>query len=264
MTEKWANKVIAEQITGDDGFRVYKVRDQLGRELELPSVTTITSRTKSERDRKVLDDWKERVGQEEADRIRDTAIATGTAMHDSIEKFLETGESTGNDNYKQYYDGFLSKYNIEACLIEKPLYYYDDKLEIGFAGTVDLIAIVDGELMLIDHKSSTKKKREEWIGDYKMQVSAYAKAASIIYNVEIKKARINIATSKSFQYFELDEHDLHNCWKDFEMRMLQFNNKVNRMHWEPPANVRQPVRVFLKDGRILEEEVLKIEAVIVS
>ena len=259
----WANKVIAEQITQDNGYREYKVRDQVGRELMLPSVTTVTSRTKSERDKKVLEDWKKRVGEEEAERIRVKATDIGTAMHDSIEKYLETGESEGNDNYKRYYEGFLAKHDIDCCLIEKPLYYYDDNLEVGFAGTVDLIAYVDGELVLIDHKSSTKKKREEWIVDYKLQAAAYAKAASIIYNEDINKAFINIATSKSFQQFEMSKEDLDSAWREFEMRLLQFNNKINKMHWEPPPGTKQPVRIILKDGTVLEKEVAKVEAVIV-
>jgi ATP-dependent exoDNAse (exonuclease V) beta subunit len=46
-----------------------------------------------------------------------------------------------------------------------------DKLEV--AGTVDLICEVDGELAIVDFKTSAKEKPEEWLEDYFVQLSAY-------------------------------------------------------------------------------------------
>ena len=42
------------------------------------------------------------------------------------------------------------------------------------AGRVDCIAEYNGELAIIDFKTSTKYKREEWIDDYFAQETAYA------------------------------------------------------------------------------------------
>ena len=41
------------------------------------------------------------------------------------------------------------------------------------AGTVDLICEVDGELAIVDFKTSKKEKPEEWLEDYFVQLSAY-------------------------------------------------------------------------------------------
>jgi hypothetical protein len=48
---------------------------------KLPSVTTILSATQSDEKRESLAKWKTRVGDVEADRIKNTAATRGTAMH---------------------------------------------------------------------------------------------------------------------------------------------------------------------------------------
>ena len=58
--------------------------------------------------------------------------------------------------------------NIHA--LERSL--YSDYL--GLAGRVDCIAEYDGELAVIDFKTSTKIKPEEWIENYFVQETAYA------------------------------------------------------------------------------------------
>ena len=52
---------------------------------KLPSVTTILSQTQSEEKRKSLADWQARMGQQNADRIRDISAMRGTAMHTYLE-----------------------------------------------------------------------------------------------------------------------------------------------------------------------------------
>ena len=67
-----------KQITDPDtGHRIY---DIIG--TRLPSVTTILGRTKNQQ---FLKDWKAKVGEQEADRIKNLSSRRGTAMH----KFLE-------------------------------------------------------------------------------------------------------------------------------------------------------------------------------
>ena len=45
--------------------------------------------------------------------------------------------------------------------------------KLCLAGTVDLICEVDGELSIVDFKTSAKEKPEEWLEDYFVQLSAY-------------------------------------------------------------------------------------------
>jgi len=55
---------------------------------KLPSVTTILSATQSEEKTKSLADWKARLGDQAADRVRDIAAMRGTAMHTYLEGYV--------------------------------------------------------------------------------------------------------------------------------------------------------------------------------
>ena len=64
----------------DEGNRTYDVKG-----LKLPSVTTILSRTK---DQGFLKRWKAKVGEEQAEAIKNIASKRGTCMHKFIEAFI--------------------------------------------------------------------------------------------------------------------------------------------------------------------------------
>ena len=66
------------------GSRHYDIGNKL-----LPSVTTIISATQSEEKRQKLAEWKARLGDQAADRVRDVAAMRGTAMHKYLEAFIE-------------------------------------------------------------------------------------------------------------------------------------------------------------------------------
>ena len=55
---------------------------------KLPSVTTILSATQSQEKRESLQKWRDRIGQDQATRIRDQAAERGTAMHSYLEAHL--------------------------------------------------------------------------------------------------------------------------------------------------------------------------------
>jgi genome maintenance exonuclease 1 len=71
--------------------------------------------------------------------------------------------------------------NIHA--IEKSLY----SLQLGIAGTVDCIAEHNGELAIIDFKTSKKPKPREWIDDYFVQCAAYACMLFELTGIIVKK-----------------------------------------------------------------------------
>ena len=69
------------------GVRHYDVNDE-----KLPSVTTILQATQSLEKAQSLARWASRVGQTEADRIKNTAAKRGTAMHSYLETYLQGGK----------------------------------------------------------------------------------------------------------------------------------------------------------------------------
>ena len=136
-----------------------------------PSVTTVIGHSK----KKSIMEWRNRVGEEEANAISKRASTRGNKCHKLCELYLE------NKSLSKYKDDPLSMglfYQIKPYLdsidnihaLEAPLC----SSLLKMAGRVDCIAEYNGELAIIDFKTSTKYKREEWIHDYFAQETAYA------------------------------------------------------------------------------------------
>lgn len=116
--------------------------------------------------------WRQRVGEEEANRISSRAAKRGTAIHSLCESYLlnEDVKPTMFDidtfaSLKPHLDRINNIHCLETQL-------YSDYLQV--AGTVDCIAEFDGRLSVIDFKTSKRVKSREDIHGYFMQTSAYA------------------------------------------------------------------------------------------
>ena len=126
--------------------------------------------------------------------IQEESFKVGTELHSMIEQYLKNDYIPLGDNYEFVSDLFnnlrpeLDKINnIQAQ--ETRLYHKDLKI----AGQVDCIAEYDGEKCIIDFKNSRKPKREQWINDYKIQVTAYSKMFEYCTNQKIDLGIILIA-----------------------------------------------------------------------
>ena len=69
------------------GSRHYDVNDK-----KLPSVTTILQATQNAEKAESLKRWAEKVGETEAERIKNSAAKRGTAMHSYLEAYLQGGK----------------------------------------------------------------------------------------------------------------------------------------------------------------------------
>jgi len=170
-----------------DGVRYYKIPDE-DELLKLVSITSVTSHFNKE----IFVNWRKKVGNEEADRITKAATSRGTDMHTLTEHYLK------NEDLPEVLpiSGFLFKIakgklnkidNIYA--LEGPLY----SKELGIAGTVDCIAEYDGELAIIDFKTSKKPKPRDWIEHYFVQCMAYGCMLYEMTGISIKKLVIIMA-----------------------------------------------------------------------
>ena len=171
-----------------DGVRYYKVPES-GELIKLPSITTITSHYKKE----FFDNWRQKVGIEEANRITKKATTRGTEMHLLTEHYLNNEEVP---KAKVPISGML--FNIAKPALnridniiaqEKALY----SLRLGVAGTVDCIAEFDGELSIIDFKTSKAPKPVEWIEGYFVQAAAYSCMLYELTGLKAKKLVIIMA-----------------------------------------------------------------------
>jgi genome maintenance exonuclease 1 len=164
------------------------------------SITTVTGFFK----RKTISEWRKRVGEEEANRISSRASARGNDFHQVCQDYLENKELNW-DNYKpltkfMFYHAkpYLDKINnIHA--IERTLYseYF------GLAGRVDCIAEYEGELAVIDFKTSDRIKPEEWIENYFVQEMFYASAYYELTNIApIKLITIMVTPGGEVEIFD--------------------------------------------------------------
>ena len=170
-----------------DGVRYYSVPDE-DELLKLVSITSVTSHFNKE----IFVNWRNKVGDKEADRITKAATSRGTDMHSLTENYLK------NENLPtvQPISDFLFKIakselnkidNIHA--LEGSLY----SKELGIAGTVDCIAEYNGELAIIDFKTSKKPKPRDWVEHYFVQCMAYGCMLYEITGISVKKLVIIMA-----------------------------------------------------------------------
>ena len=171
-----------------DGVRYYKVpnEDQL---IKLVSITSVTSH----KNRQFFADWRKKVGEEQANKITKQATSRGTDMHTLAEMYLKNEEFNSEVlPISQMLFGIAKPYlnkinNIHA--LENSLY----SKVLGIAGTVDCIAEYNGELAVIDFKTSKKPKPRDWIEHYFVQCAAYACMLYEMTGIMVKKFVIIMA-----------------------------------------------------------------------
>jgi genome maintenance exonuclease 1 len=171
-----------------DGVRYYKIP---GDEefIKLVSITSVTSHFNKE----IFINWRKKVGNEEADRITKAATTRGTDMHTLTEHYLKNDEELPtvppiSDFLFKIAKGEINKIdNIHA--LEGSLY----SKQLGIAGTVDCIAEYNGELAIIDFKTSKRPKPREWIEHYFVQCMAYGCMLYELTGLSVKKLVIIMA-----------------------------------------------------------------------
>jgi genome maintenance exonuclease 1 len=170
-----------------DGVRFYKVPDE-EELLRLVSITSVTSHFNKE----VFINWRKKVGEEEAERVTRAATSRGTDMHSLVENYLYNRDLPS----VQPISDFLFKISKSELNRINNIYALEGSLyskQLGIAGTVDCIAEYDGELSIIDFKTSKKPKPREWIEHYFVQCMAYGCMLYELTGLTVKKLVIIMA-----------------------------------------------------------------------
>ena len=168
-----------------------------------PSVTTILSKTK---DQTGLNEWKKRVGEQEAQRIVTEAAGVGTALHNNLEKFLAGEKRVPGNNLVHVQANKMADVIIENGIvdvdevwgIEQGLYYPE-----MYSGTTDLCGVYKSNPSIMDFKQTNKPKKKEWVDDYYLQMAAYATAHNKVYGTDIREGHIFMC-SRDLQYQQFD------------------------------------------------------------
>jgi len=208
------------------GKRLYATPDGF----KVPSVTTILDKTKPAESRIALANWRRNVGEKKAQEIVTEAANRGTRMHTFLENYIKGDvlKETVSNPYAQQsltmakivIDKGFPKIN-EVWGSEVPLYFPE-----LYAGTTDCCGIHDGDESILDFKQTNKPKKLEYIGDYFLQLTAYAMAHNEIHKTNIRKGVI-LMCSKDYEYQEFILEP-----KDFDYWSEQWLKRVEQYYRE--------------------------------
>jgi len=193
---------------------------------KLPSVTTILDQTQTDEKRESLAAWRQREGEERAARIMSESATRGTAMHKILEKYvLEEGYLDETNVGKQAHNMALQVIQRGLCNMTE---FYGTECTLYYpglyAGQTDLVGVHKNQDAIIDFKQTNKPKRKEWIGDYCLQLAAYAMAHNILFNTKISKGVIMMC-SKDNYYQEFVIEGL-----EFQKHMHNFLRRVDEYY----------------------------------
>jgi|TARA_R100001530_G_scaffold1954_2_gene3367 genome maintenance exonuclease 1 len=234
------NYIRGKQITNHEtGTRVYEINNS-----RLPSVTTILSATKNQ---EFLKKWKDRVGEENAERIKNHSGKRGTSMH----KFLEHHISgTGYDDLTPIGQEAkpMAQKIVEVGLapVEE---VYGSEIQLHYpglyAGSTDLVCLHNDLETIVDFKQSNRPKKEEWIEDYYLQIAAYALAHDYSHKSQIRQGIIMICTPDLYyQEFKMQDADLK-MWKHKWLKRLDMYHEL-KFDEKEQANVQIDAAAFNK------------------
>ena len=155
-----------------NGMRFYETPEGL----KYPSITTVIDKQRAKSDS--LQKWRERVGEEQARLITRKAAQRGTAFHHICEDYINNKDIQDHKgkNFLSWCMFGEMKSHIDdsvgiVLMQEQPM--FSDNYQV--AGRCDLIGEYNDSLAVIDFKTTTTEKKEEWITDYFVQATAYAK-----------------------------------------------------------------------------------------
>jgi genome maintenance exonuclease 1 len=170
-----------------EGKRLYATPDGG----KLPSVTTILDKTKPAEKVAALQAWRRAVGEKKATEIVTEAASRGTRMHKYLEDYIVQGilNEPGSNPYS------VQSHKMAKHIIEHGLKNVNEVwgVEVGlyypglYAGTTDGCGLHLNEEAILDYKQTNKPKKEEWIEDYYLQLTAYALAHNKVHGTNIRK-----------------------------------------------------------------------------
>jgi genome maintenance exonuclease 1 len=203
LIEKYSY-VPLERTTARGGARHYKCPITGS---QLVSVTTVIDQTA---DKTGLLEWRKRVGDKEADKVKHEALGLGTLMHTHLECYINgLARPTGTNLVRQQAEAMADQ------VIEFGLSQVGDVWgsEVGlyypglYAGTCDIVGEYrrpsDASIVpaIMDFKTARKMKKREHIENYLDQIAAYAMAHDELHGTNIETGII-FMVDRDFNYQE--------------------------------------------------------------
>ena len=208
-----------------DGVRYYTAPNAVGELIKLVSITSVTSHWSREGIMK----WRERVGVDEANRVSKRATTRGTDMHLLTEHYLlnEPLPKAKVPISQLLFNTAKPALNkIDNIIIQEQAMY---SLRLGIAGTPDCIGDYDGELSIIDFKTSKAPKPLKYVEGYFVQASAYACMLYELTGIKAKKLVIIMACEDG-ELKVYEEKDVYKWVKKLDTYIRKFvNDKLENL-----------------------------------
>ena len=200
----------------------------VGTQEKLPSVTTILQATQSDEKKAKLAEWRQNVGENKAESIKNEAAERGSIMHRIIEGYLLGRRHADFSNQGQL-AGVMAETIIESGIRGHLDEIWGSEITVYYpglyAGATDLVGIYEGRESIVDFKQSNKPKRKEWIEDYFVQLAAYAMAHNHIYGTKIQSGTILMCTKDNmFQRFDIKDKEFQRFSWEWLRRVDLFKN----------------------------------------
>ena len=172
-----------------------------------PSITTVLNKKKMQG----INEWRKKVGEDVANYIARTAANRGTKVHHMCEDFLNN--NFDDDVYKKNFLPYVLFGQMKPILMQKvnnilaqECGLYSDKYKV--AGRVDCIAKYNGIPSIIDFKTSTRERNDDWNESYYIQASAYSEMFEERTSIAIPQIVILVVTEEGVvQEFIKDKGD---------------------------------------------------------
>ena len=200
----------------------------VGTKEKLPSVTTILQATQSDEKKAKLAEWRQNVGENKAESIKNEAAERGSIMHRIIEGYL-LGQRHADFSDQGQLAGVMAETIIESGIKGHLDEIWGSEITVYYpglyAGATDLVGIYEGRESIVDFKQSNKPKRKEWIEDYFVQLAAYAMAHNHIYGTKIQSGTILMCTKDNmFQRFDIKDKEFQRFSWEWLRRVDLFKN----------------------------------------
>ena len=172
-----------------------------------PSITTVLNKKKMQG----INEWRKKVGEDVANYIARTAANRGTKVHHMCEDFLNN--NFDDELHKKNFLPYVLFGQMKPILMQKvnnilaqECGLYSDKYKV--AGRVDCIAKYNGVPSIIDFKTSTKERNDDWNESYYIQASAYSEMFEERTSIAIPQIVILVVTEDGVvQEFIKDKGD---------------------------------------------------------
>lgn len=185
--------------------------------MKLPSVTKILDATMDPQKRASLEAWKDRVGHEEAERIRQAAMRRGNVIDEQVLLFKDTG-ACDDDRIANYLAGY--GFVAHELSVVSTMHRYQ--------GRLDAVLQFNGRNILVDFKGSSRWKPSKYLEDYGLQLGAYFGAClETGYNIDAGCVVLFVDGKPTPQLHWLKTEELHNSHAVFVKKVAQYYYHMN-------------------------------------